>query len=61
MILAVSSAVCEGWGWGRPVGRLLLSVGNKVMLILSNPLLLLLLWTSNVFSLTRLEGGDEVK
>jgi hypothetical protein len=29
------------------------------MLILSNPLLLLLLWTPNVISLPRLERGDE--
>jgi hypothetical protein len=30
------------------------------MLILSNPLLLPLLWTPNVIRLPRLEGGDEV-
>jgi hypothetical protein len=29
------------------------------MLILSNPLLLLLLWTPNVIRLPSLEGGDE--
>ena len=43
----------------RPVGRRLLGVGNNFMLILSNPLLLLLLWAPNVIRLPSLERGDE--
>jgi len=44
---------------GRPVGRLLLSVGNTCVLILSNPLLLLLLRSPDVIMLPSLERGDE--